>query len=93
MSGHRREGRGMTLREACVLAIAILGGQPSAADVWRFLAADGWQSSRGSVQATLSALRGAAVERAAPGEGWPGCPARWRLTEASRAWIAQGDRS
>jgi hypothetical protein len=81
----------LTLREACVFAIAILGGTPSSPDIHRFLALDGWPASKASVRSTLYYLRGAAVEITAQGEPGHGRPTRWRLTEAARAWLAAGD--
>ena len=81
----------MTLREACVFAIAILGGQPATADIRCFLTAEGWQASHASVRATLGQLQGAAVEIAVQGRPGPGYPTRWRLTEAARAWLGEGE--
>jgi hypothetical protein len=81
----------MTLREGCVFAVAILGGTPSTSEIRGFLAADGWQVSRGSARGTLSQLRGAALEITEHGQAGFGCPTRWRLTEAARAWLAEGE--
>jgi hypothetical protein len=86
------ENERMTLREACTLAVGIVGGHPTTTDVWTFLALEGWRTSRISVGSTLRQLRGAAVEVAVQGEAGFGHPTRWRLTEASRAWIAAGER-
>jgi hypothetical protein len=81
---------GMTLREACVYAVAILGDLPGTPDVVRFLRGDGWPVTRASVRATLSQLCGAAVEVAVQGQPGYGHPTRWRLTEAARSWIGEG---
>jgi hypothetical protein len=81
----------LTLREACVLTVAILGGEPTAPDVCSFLTRDGWQVSRDSVRSTLKQLRGGPVEVAVQGRGGWGTGHRWRLTEAGRAWLAAED--
>lgn len=81
--------QGMTLREACALAVAILG-QPTAREVHQFLAGDGWPTTLMSVQQVLYHLRGGAVEVALRGAGRRAD--RWRLSEAGRAWVAGADR-
>ncbi len=78
----------LSLREACVLAIAILGGTPGTTDIRVFLERDGWRASQGCIRATLGQMRGAAVEVASHGRAGSGQPTRWRLTEAARAWAA-----
>jgi hypothetical protein len=84
----------MTLREACTLVVGILDGNPTATDVYEFLAADGWRTSRASVKSTLRDLCGSAVELAAQGEGSYGGqrPNRYRPSEAARAWVREGER-
>lgn len=81
----------MTLREACVFAVAILGGNPATADICRFLEREGWVTSRASVRTTLGQLQGAALEITIQGSAGYGRPTRWRLTEAARAWLAEGE--
>ena len=84
-------GDSLTLREACVFAVAIVGGTPTTADIRDFLARDGWPVSRASVRMTLGQIRGAAVEITVQGKAGYGHPTRWRLTEAARAWLAEGE--
>lgn len=84
--------QGMTLREACVLAVGILGGCPTTSEVHGFLAQDGWPVSKPAVKMTLYDLRGAAVDIAVQGKPGYGEPTRWRQTEAARAWVAGKER-
>ncbi len=83
---------GMTLREACVLAVGILGGCPTTSEVHGFLAQDGWPVSKAAVKMTLYDLRGTAVDVAVQGRAGYGQPTRWRQAEAARARVAGDDR-
>lgn len=82
----------LTLRQACVLVVAMLGGEPTTTQVHEWLALDGWGATRDSVRATLEQLAakgGARIEPAAPQSS--GRPTRWRLTGVGRAWLAEAD--
>ncbi len=82
----------MTLIEACALVTGALG-RPTTAEIHNFLSADSWQVSRGSVKQALRDLRGAVVDVAVQGTpSWGRYPTRWRLTEAGRAWLAEGEK-
>jgi DNA-binding PadR family transcriptional regulator len=72
----------------------MLGGEPTTAEIRRFLLRDDWQVTRASVSQTLWHLARAEEARVEVAEagGWEtGRPTRYRLTEAGRAWLAEID--
>jgi len=87
--GEHAPCRQVTLREACVLVTGMLG-RPTARQVHEFLAGDGWEVTLGTVKQAFYRMRGGPVDVADRQGRW--AADRWRLTEAGRAWLMEGER-